>query len=66
MKFVLNKLAKMLENINFPIKYRGNVPLTPHLRNIWKKLFEMLREKATILTVNLRTRPNEKYSCKVD
>ena len=36
------------------------------LRNIWKKLFEMLREKAPILTVNLRTRPNEKYPCKVD
>ena len=30
MKFVLNKLAKMLENRIFPIKYRGNFPLTPH------------------------------------
>ena len=36
------------------------------LRNIWKKLFEVLREKAPILTVNLRTRPNENYPCKVD
>ena len=36
------------------------------LRNIWKKLFGMLIEKAPILTVNLRTRPNEKYPCKVD
>ena len=36
------------------------------LRNIWKMLFEMLRKKAPILTVNLRNRPNEKYPCKVD
>ena len=36
------------------------------LRNIWKKLFEMLRENAPIPTVNLHTRPNEKYPRKVD
>ena len=30
------------------------------LRNIWTKLTEILREKAPIPTVKLRTHPNEK------